>query len=556
MPWPTDTKVVVVALGALVTLLGCTEPEPPAAVQLAFVVHPVTTTRAEPITPAIQVEAQDASGRRVTDFNKDVTISLDTSSSVFQGRRTARAVQGLATYPDLGLLVAGTGFRLMARADGLRSALSGVFSVLPGPPARLAFVQLPVAGRAGRTIKPDVVVEVTDAGGYRSTTGSFPVTLSFGVNAPGATLGGTAQVASIDGLATFADIALDRAGTYTLQATAPGLTAALSSSIDVRDVFASVTAGYFHSCGLQPDGSAYCWGDVGLPKRVTTELAFTSLTSGRDTRCGVTQAGAAYCWEGANAPALVPGNNSFAAAVAGYSHHCGVTTTAVAYCWGDNEQGQLGDGTFGGSRSSLVPVAGDHAFAHVSPGRLFSCGVTTGGAGYCWGNNQNGMLGSGVQGNSAVPVAVTGDHTFATIGAGGFHGCGLNTAGAAYCWGSNFDGQLGDGTLQDRDEPAAVTGGLTFASLSVGNRHTCGLTSDGTAYCWGGNQDGMLGDNTQARRPSPTPVAGGLKFTSIRAGRFHTCGVATDGETYCWGSNGGGLLGVEGGSVAIPRLVP
>ncbi|MGH7637563.1 MAG: RCC1 domain-containing protein [Gemmatimonadaceae bacterium] len=555
MPWPTDTKVVVVALGAVFTLVGCTEPKPP-AVELAFVVQPVTTTRAEPFTPAIQVEARDASGRRVTDWNGDVTIALDTSSSVFLGRRTERAVQGLATFPNLGLLVAGTGLRLMARGAGLRVAVSDAFTVLPGPPARLAFVQQPGNGRVSRTIKPDVVVEVTDAGGYRNTTGSFPVTLSLGVHPTGATLGGTAQIASMEGVATFTDITLDRSGTYALQATAPGLTAASSPSFDVRGVFASVTAGYFHSCGLQPDGSAYCWGDVGLPTRVSTEIAFTSLTSGRDARCGVTQAGAAYCWEGAIAPGLVPDNNTFVAAVAGYSHHCGVTSTGVAYCWGSNDQGQLGDGTFGGSRSSLVPVAGDRVFAQVSPGRLFSCGITTGAVAYCWGNNQNGMLGAGVQGNSAVPVAVTGNHTFATIGAGGFHACALTTAGAAYCWGSNFDGQLGDGTMEDRGEPVAVVGGLAFASLSVGNRHTCALTSDGTAYCWGGNQDGMLGDNTQTRRPSPTPVAGGLKFTSVRAGRFHTCGVATDGETYCWGSNNSGLLGGEGGSTATPRLVP
>lgn len=548
----TMTSVVV-----LLTVIGCTEPAP-APVQLAFVVEPVSTTRAEPFTPAIQVEAQDASGRRVTSWNGEVSITSDTGVSRLSGATRVRASQGLATFPNLAYLAAGTGFRLVARAGALRVATSHPFNVLPGPVARLAFAGQPAGGRAGRTIKPDVVVEITDAAGYRNTTGSIPVTLSLGTNPDGATLGGTLQVASADGVASFTDLSADRPGTYFLTATAPGLSQASSQNFAVRDAFASVTAGYFHSCGLPPDGSVYCWGDVGgRPTRVATQLAFTALTSGRDTRCGLTQAGAAYCWDGTSAPQVVPGDIVFASVSAGYSHHCGVTASGAAYCWGANGEGQLGDGTFGGSRASPTAILGGHVFARVSPGRLFSCGITTNGVAYCWGNNQGGTLGTGEPTNSSVPVAVAGGLTFSAIEAGGFHACGLTTAGAAYCWGANFDGQLGTGLSTDQPTPVAVTGGFAFASLTVGNRHTCALASDGTAYCWGGNEGGMLGDGTETSRSSPTPVAGGLKFASIRAGRFHTCGVATDGETYCWGSNGNGLLGVPGGaSAATPQLVP
>src|SRR5437588_9935792 len=85
--------------------------------------------------------------------------------------------------------------------------------------------------------------------------------------------------------------------------------------------------------------------------------------------------------------------------------------------------------------------------------------------------------------------------SFATIEAAAFHTCGRTTAGAAYCWGDNGAAQLGIGALSPANAttPQAVSGGFTFASVSVGGFHACGLTAGGTAYCWGGDLYGGLG---------------------------------------------------------------
>ena len=46
--------------------------------------------------------------------------------------------------------------------------------------------------------------------------------------------------------------------------------------------------------------------------------------------------------------------------------------------------------------------------------------------------------------------------TFARVSAGGAHTCGVTAGGAAYCWGYNGDGELGDGTTTNRLSPVLV----------------------------------------------------------------------------------------------------
>jgi alpha-tubulin suppressor-like RCC1 family protein len=538
--------------------------------QLVFTVQPGPTTAGATITPAVAVEVQDVLGNTVTTATHTITLWLGPGSAnaSLLGTTSVGAVNGVATFSNLSINNAGTGYTLHATASNLPEATSSSFAVVAGPPVKLGFIVQPLTALPGATITPAVAVAVQDLAGNTITSATNSITVAIGTNAGSGTLSGTTTVAAVNGVATFSNLSIDNAGTgYTLTAAATNLTSGTSIAFSIRAALAlaMVTAGYFHSCGLATGGVAHCWGlngsgQVGahvgplspVPIPVSGGLTFATLSAGRDHTCGVSPSGGAYCWgwngvgqlgDGTTnqrtAPGAIAGGLTFASVIAGYSHTCGVTTGGAGYCWGSGLNGELGNATL--AQSNLpVAVSGGLTFASISPGRDFSCGMTTAGVAYCWGVNGNGELGDGTQASRNVPVPVSGQLNFALVSAGGFHACGLTTGGLAYCWGWNSFGQLGDGTLIQRTGPVLVSGQLTFATLSVGNRHTCGVTTAGLAYCWGDNSSGHLGNGTTTNSSTPVPVAGGLTFTTVSAGRFHSCGVTTGGAGYCWGNN---LLG-------------
>lgn len=235
---------------------------------------------------------------------------------------------------------------------------------------------------------------------------------------------------------------------------------------------------------------------------------------------------------------------------AGLINSCGVTTHGTLYCWGENDHAAFGEGA-AGIVSSSTPVAleSDLYFVRVRMGGGHICARTYGSEPYCWGASGFGERGNGVISNEqSTPVRVHNLDSVAQLAASGNHTCAITHEQTAYCWGRNAQGQLGDGTTTDRTRPVAVEGSLTFRNLdanlaSVLGNHTCGVTTEGDAYCWGPNESGELGDGTTSARSSPTLVQGDLDLEQIAAGAAHTCGLTTAGEAWCWGGNGGGQLG-------------
>ena len=222
----------------------------------------------------------------------------------------------------------------------------------------------------------------------------------------------------------------------------------------------------------------------------------------------------------------MPAGVTFTQISTGYEDTCALDSTGTAYCWGDNNKGQLGDGTGGGF--SDVPVAADMpigvTFTQVSTGGDSVCAVDSTGAAFCWGWNYYGELGDpAAGGTSDEPVAVDASGVLAgtdltQISAGSEDTCAVDSTGAAYCWGWNYYGELGDGTTIESGMPVAVDtrgvlAGTTLTQISVGGNlggTTCALDTNGAAYCWAWNDDGELGDGTTT--DSSVPVAVSVKW--------------------------------------------
>ncbi|MFA7478759.1 MAG: hypothetical protein WC184_12870, partial [Acidimicrobiia bacterium] len=230
---------------------------------------------------------------------------------------------------------------------------------------------------------------------------------------------------------------------------------------------------------------------------------------------------------------------------AGGGHTCGLTTGGDTYCWGNSSSGQLGNGNIT-HQNTPVKVSGNHSFVSLVAGYIHSCALTTDGDAYCWGSGTSGQLGNGNTVDRVTPSKVSGDNSFVSIAAGDTHSCGITTDGDAYCWGYNSNGQLGNGNTINQNTPTKVSGNHSFVEITAGDNHTCGVTSDGDLYCWGYNSVGQLGAGygSIVNQTTPIKVLGNHRFVSFAAGQYHSCGITTDGDAYCWGYNNRGQLGI------------
>ncbi len=105
---------------------------PGAATQLVFTVQPTNTAPNAAITPAVVVAVRDTFGNTVTtDNTTSVTVALgNPGGSTLSGTNPVTAVNGLATFTNLSVNNAGTGYTLTASAAGLTGATSNTFSVI------------------------------------------------------------------------------------------------------------------------------------------------------------------------------------------------------------------------------------------------------------------------------------------------------------------------------------------------------------------------------------------------------------------------------------------
>jgi hypothetical protein len=201
--------------------------------KLAFTVQPANAVAGTTMAPVV-VQIQDVNGNL---SGSTASVTLTTNRVGFSV--TVAAVNGVATFNNLVLNIAGN-YAVMATSSGLTSALSDTFTIAPAAAAKVVFTTQPTNGVAGAVIAP-VVVKLQDAVGNVATTSTATITVA---SSPGTVVAGTTTVS---GQANFSTLLFNAAGTYTLTATAAGLTSATSSSFNITITLPVSKPGVFRS---------------------------------------------------------------------------------------------------------------------------------------------------------------------------------------------------------------------------------------------------------------------------------------------------------------------
>ena len=288
--------------------------------------------------------------------------------------------------------------------------------------------------------------------------------------------------------------------------------------------FSGVAASTSNTCGVTAHGRVWCWGDN---------------SSG--------QLGTGMASRGFTAIARVQGLPGPAAeAATGVGSSCARLTDGSAWCWGNNEQGQLGDGS---RIASLVPVkvTGLNDTIGMCANSLYGAAVRGDGSAWHWGNRV--YYPNGEEGSPASPIPVpTLQADVMGAACGWAHTCFLRRDGSIWCWGAGPG--LGDGVAMEYSVvPVKARLPLPATRVAAGNRMSCAILSDESLWCWGGY------DGAGSVQYLPVAMMNLGNVSDVCVGDGYGCAIRTDGAVWCWGFNGNGQLGSIG-PASTGRPVP
>jgi alpha-tubulin suppressor-like RCC1 family protein len=220
-----------------------------------------------------------------------------------------------------------------------------------------------------------------------------------------------------------------------------------------------------------------------------------------------------------------------------------ISTDGTLWGFGQNNYGQLGDGTYI-DKASFVQIGTDSNWDKISSGYGFTIALKTDGTLWAWGLNSYNQLGDGTNVNKNYPIQIGTDTDWETISSGYYHTLVTKTDKTLWGFGYNTFGQIGFGNTSVITEPTQIGTDSNWESISSGNFHNLAIKSNKSLWAWGINDFGELGDGTSVDKNSPIQIGSSLDWEKISCGSdYFSLGIKTDGTLWSWGSNHYGQLG-------------
>lgn len=253
----------------------------------------------------------------------------------------------------------------------------------------------------------------------------------------------------------------------------------------------------------------------------------------------------------AAAPQTVPAPKGFVDVAAGLNFSMALRSDGTVWCWGDNECGEIGDGTEGDFdwntpdhiRTRPYLVMGQVKSIAATYNNCYA--ITKNNELWVWGFNNGGRVGNGSTNDCTLPVRILTDVKMAASGKAN-HSTVLKNDGSLWTWGLNMDGQIGDYTKNSRYTPFKAMEGVQ--SAAAGEGHTMAIKANGDLYVWGRNWKGQLGDGTKKERLKPFKLMSNVRMAA--AGSNQSYFITRDGALWGCGTD------VTGGISRPKKIMP